>query len=82
MGKSKYIKKREKCCFMFFILFFHGVLKARMLNDLPFSSPVKHILSELSTMTHPSWVALHNMVHSFIELDKSVIHMISLISFL
>ena len=22
-------------------------------------------------MTHPSWVALHGMAHSFIELDKS-----------
>ena len=31
-----------------------------------------HILSELSTMTRPSWVALHGMIHSFIELDKAV----------
>ena len=30
------------------------------------------VLSELSTMTHPSWVA-----HSFIELDKAVVHVIS-----
>ena len=29
-----------------------------------------HILSELSTMTCPSWVDLHDMAHSFIELDK------------
>ena len=34
----------------------HGVLKARILSGLPFPSPVGHILSELSTMTHPSWV--------------------------
>ena len=27
-------------------------------------------LSELSTMTGPSWVALHGMVHSFIQLHK------------
>ena len=40
------------------------------------SSPVGHVLSELSTMTHPSWVALHGMVHSFTELHKAVIHMI------
>ena len=40
-----------------------------------------HILSELSTMTRPSWVALHDMAHSFIELDKAVIHVISLVSF-
>ena len=30
-----------------------------------------HILSDLSTMTCPSWVALHSMAHSFIELDRS-----------
>ena len=30
------------------------------------------VLSELSTMTHPSWVALHGMAHSFIELDEAV----------
>ena len=39
------------------------------------------ILSELSTVTHPSWVALHGMAHSFIELDKAAIHVISLVSF-
>ena len=44
-------------------------------------SPVKHILSELSTMTHPSWVALHGMAHSFTELDKTVVHVIRLFSF-
>ena len=27
-------------------------------------------MSELSTMTRLSWVALHGMAHSFIELDK------------
>ena len=40
-----------------------------------------HILSELSTMTHASWVALHGMPHSFVELDKAVVHVISLINF-
>ena len=39
-----------------------------------------HVLSELSTMTHPSWVALHRMAHSFIELEKVVTHVISLVS--
>ena len=29
-----------------------------------------------------SWVALHGMTHSFIELDKAVIQVISLVSFL
>ena len=31
-----------------------------------------HILSELSTVSHPSWVALHGMPHDFIELEKAV----------
>ena len=38
--------------------------------------------AELSTMTHLSWVALHGMVHSFVELEKTVVHVISLVSFL
>ena len=51
----------------------HGVLKARILKwfAIPFSSD--HVFSELSTVTHPSWVALQSMVLSFIELDKAVI---------
>ena len=31
-------------------------------------------MSELSTMTCPSWVALHGMFYSFLELDKAVVH--------
>ena len=50
-------------------------------SGLPFPSPVG-ILSELSTMTHPSWVALHGMAYSFIELDKAVVPVIRLVSFL
>ena len=41
--------------------------------DIPFL-PRSSILSELSTMTHPSWVALHGMTHSFIELHKPLLH--------
>ena len=41
-----------------------------------------YIFSELSTMTHPSWVALHGMAYSFIELNKAVVHVIRLVSFL
>ena len=51
-------------------------------SGLPFPSPVDHVLSEFSTTTWPSYMALHSMVHSFIELDKAVIYVISLISFL
>ena len=60
----------------------HGVLKARILKWFPFPSPVDHVLSELSTMTHLSWVALQGMAHNFIGLDKAVIHVISLVRFL
>ena len=44
--------------------------------------PGDHIFSELSTMTCPSWVALHGMAYSFIELDKAVVHVIRLVSIL
>ena len=47
---------------------------------LPYA--VDHVSSELSTMTHPSWVALQGMAHSFIELDKAGAHVIRLVSFL
>ena len=60
----------------------HGVLKARIGNGFLFPSPVDHILSELSTMTCPSWVVLQDMAHSSIELDKAVVHVIILVSFL
>ena len=33
-------------------------------------------------MIRLSWVALHHMAHSFIELDKAVVHVIRLVSFL
>ena len=39
-------------------------------------------MSELSTMTRLSWAALHGVAHSFIELDKAVVHVISVVSFL
>ena len=47
-----------------------------------FASPVDHVLLELSTMTRLSWVALHGMAYSLIELDKAMIHVISLVSFM
>ena len=48
----------------------HGVLKARILKLFAIPSPVDHILSDLSTMTRPSWVAPQAWL-SFIELDKA-----------
>ena len=67
--------------FCLFILFM-GFSRQEYWSGLPFPSPVDHVLSELSTMTRLSWVALHGMAHSFIELDKTVFHVIRLVSFL
>ena len=51
-----------------------GFLRQEYWRDLPFLPPVDHVLSAFSTMTHPSWVALHGMAHSFIELCKPLQH--------
>ena len=51
------------------------------LKFLPYV-PIDHGLSEFSTITCPSCMALQSMAHSFTELDKVVIHVIILISFL
>ena len=65
--------------FCLFILFM-GFSPQEYWNGLPFPPPVDHILSELSTVTWPSWVALHGLAHGFTELhkplrcDKVVIH--------
>ena len=66
------------CLFILFMAF----SRQEYWSGLPFPSPVDHILSELSTMSHLSFVALHGMAHSFVELDKTVVHVISLVSFL
>ena len=67
--------------FCLFILFM-GFSRQENWRRLPFSSPVDRILSELSIMTRPSWVALHGRAHSSIELNEAVIHVISLVCFL
>ena len=55
--------------FCLFILFM-GFSSQKYLSRLPFPSSVDHVLSELSTMTRLSWVALHIMVHSFIDYTR------------
>ena len=67
--------------FCLFLLFM-GFSKQEYQSGLPFPSPVGHILSVFSTMTRPSWVALHGMAHSFLALDKAVVHVIRLVSVL
>ena len=56
--------------FCLFILFM-GFSRQEYWSGLPFPSPVDHILSDLFTMTRPSWVAPRAWL-SFIELDKAV----------
>ena len=51
---------------------FMGFLRQEYWSGFPFPSPVDHILSDLSTMNHPSWVAPQAWL-GFIELDKAVV---------
>ena len=60
-------------CFCLFILLM-GFSWPEYWSDLTFFPPVNHILSELSTVTHPSPVAMHGMAHSFTELRKPFHH--------
>ena len=55
--------------FCLFILFI-GLLCQEYWSGLLFLPPVDHLLSELFIVTHPSWVTLHGMAHSFIGLHK------------
>ena len=57
--------------FCLFILFM-GFSRQEYWNGLAFPSPADSILSDLSTMTYPSWVAPQAWL-SFIELDKAVV---------
>ena len=66
--------------FCLFILFM-GFSKQEYWSGLPFPSPVDHILSDLSTMTHLSWVTPWVWL-SFTELDMAVVCVIRLASFL
>ena len=69
--------------FCLFILF-TGSSRQECRCGLLFPSPMYYILSEISTMTSVPWwgEALHGMAHNFIELDKAVIHVIILVTFL
>ena len=64
----------SSCSILSFCLFilFRGFSRQEYWSGLPFPSPVDHILSDLSTMTRPSWVAPQAWL-GFIELDKAVV---------
>ena len=76
--RSSYFSVLSFCLFLLFM----GFSRQEYWSGVPFPSPVDHILSELSTMTRLSWVDLHSPTHSFIELDKAVVHVIRLVRFL
>ena len=66
-----------------FSVLFMELSRQEYWSGLPFPSPMDHVLSELFfTMTGPSWTALYGMAHSFNELEKAVVHVIRLVSFL
>ena len=54
------------CLFILFMWF----SRQEYWSGLPFPSPVDHILSELSTMTFSSWVALHGMAQFHWKTEK------------
>ena len=54
------------------IVLFLGFLWQEYLSGLPFPPPADHVLSELLTVTHPSWVVLHRMAYRFTELCKAL----------
>ena len=66
------------CLFILFMAF----ARQEYWSVFPFPSPEDHVLSELSTITCPSWVALRGMAHSFFELEKAMVHVIRVVSFL
>ena len=51
-----------------------GFLWQEYWSWLSFLPSVDRVLSELYTMTSPSWVALHGIARSFIELCKALHH--------
>ena len=55
-----------------YVILFTGFSRQEYWSGLPFPSPVDHILSDLSTATHLSWVVPWAWL-SFIELDKAVV---------
>ena len=67
----------SSCSVLSFCLFllFVGFSRQEYWSDLSFPSPVDLVLSELSSMTPLSLVALQGMAHHSIEIDKAVVQM-------
>ena len=58
--------------FQYPLILFMGFSRQEYWSGLPFPSAVDHILSDLSTMSRPSWVARQAWL-GFIEIDKAVV---------
>ena len=82
LGMYRPVEFIFQCSIFSFFHIIHGVLNLRILKWFAIAFSSGPCLVELSTMTRPSWVALHGMAHSFIELDKAVAHVICLVCFL
>ena len=59
-----------------------GFLRQEHCSGLPFPSPVDHVVSEPFAMTCLPWVALYSMAHSFIELSRPLLQILSLLPLL
>ena len=68
----------SSCLFIVFM----GFSRQEYWSGLPFPSQWAMFCQNSPPCPLPSWVALHGIAHGFIELDKAVVHVISLISFL
>ena len=64
--------EKNKFYYLTLFILFMGFSRQEYWSGLPFPSPVDHILSDLSTVICPSWVAPRAWL-SFIELDKAVV---------
>ena len=60
----------------------HGTLKAGILKWFAVLFSNGPYFFRTAPMTRPSWLALHSMAYSFIELDKAVVHVIRLVGLL
>ena len=69
-GSSQPRDQTGVCLHIFLSFCIWGSQRQVYWGGLPFPLRVGHVLSELSTVTRPSWVVLRGMAHSFIELHK------------
>ena len=69
---SQRVRHDSATSLSFFLSFF--LSQQEYWSGLPFPSPVDHVLQELFTLTHPSWMALQGFVSQLTELCKPLSH--------